>query len=396
VSNISLLQPADIARVLPAALADAGGSVTLQGLEESLGPGGKIKISGMSTDQQKDYLREAFQQAIEILVRSGSAEHRDDRVFLTDRGWAQARALGVVTPISGQPSPQHVAANAAPVGPIIDVSQAEPYVRFTHQGVVVMGYLRDGVERYQGQPFVPPASALVDLLYRAEVDGVRSSDGLYTTLREMGVFASAVDILQRKCNVRLPGFEKEVRGSRGVAVGHVGRGGMPTRRTAVTWERLVCEVIAELGGHADWPTIAEAIGKHPASEENPGWREESRQALRNHTSPKGRGYFEVAEIGTQSVYTLTENGSRMAARRSEDERAPTLSKLLAKAVSHDDDGKLTDFELYALLHLAAELGKPAEAQAIYNRLPENFPDEDRYYLARHLIDHAEELRAGGS
>lgn len=72
--------------------------------------------------------------------------------------------------------------------------------------------------------------------------------------------------------------------------------------------------------------------------------------------------------------------------------APTLSKLFSKVVSHDDDSKLTDFELYALLHLAVELGKPAEARAIYHRLSENFPDEDRYYLARHLLDRADELR----
>ena len=36
------------------------------------------------------------------------------------------------------------------------------------------------------------------------------------------------------------------------------------------------------------------------------WREEARQALRNHTSPAGRSYYEVAEIGDRKVFTLTE------------------------------------------------------------------------------------------
>lgn len=172
---------------------------------------------------------------------------------------------------------------------------------------------------------------------------------------------------------------------------HMGKGGRPGRRTGMTWERLLCEVLGELGGHADWAAIAEAVAKHPAASQYRAWREETRQALRNHTSPRGRSYFDVAELGDAAVYTLTDAGKRLAAKRSEDDRAPTLSKLFAKAVAADD-ASLTDFELYALLHLAAELGKPAEARAIYQRLPENFPEEDRYYMAGHLLDRAEEVQ----
>src|SRR5436305_1179204 len=81
--------------------------------------------------------------------------------------------------------------------------------------------------------------------------------------------------------------------------------------------------------------IADAIGKRPESQIYQDWREETRQALRRHTEPSGRGYFSVAELGEGVVFTLTDQGQRMAARRSMDERAPTLSKYIAKAVAPD-------------------------------------------------------------
>lgn len=380
-------QPADIAKVLPAALAEAGGSFTTTDLEGRLSQGSKFKIAGMSGAQQTEYLREAFQQAIGILLRSGSAERSDDRIVLTDRGWAQAEQLGVPRPVA------NTGEDTESRGVTIDLSRALPFVRLKRDdGTVLTGYLRESAKASHGRPFIPPASRLLDDLYGAEIDGVTSSDGFWTTAWAVGVRQNAVDLLQSKCHVYLVGYEPERRAPRSDVVPHAPGGVRPGRRTGITWERLVCEVIGENGGHADWPAIAAAVEQHAKASQFVGWRAECLQALRNHTAPAGRSYFEVAEIGERAVYTLTDQGSRMAARRSEDERAPTLSKLFAKAIATDGDGKLTSHELYALFHLAVELGKPVEAEIIYHRLPENFPDEDRYYTARHLIERARELR----
>lgn len=389
-------QATDIAKVLPAALAEAGGSFTLVGLLQKLGQASKFKIAGMSSERQVAYLHRTFQEAVELLIRSESVENKDDRIVLTNKGWAQAEALGVQRPrVVDAENPE---ATDEPLGGVtIDMSQARPFISLKRDdGTLLTGYLRDGAEAFHGRPFVPPASALLDDLYRAEVDGVRSSDGFWTTSREIGVSQNAVELLKQKCHVFLVGYEPESRAPRSDLISHTRRGGRPGRRAGITWERLVCEVIGELGGHADWQTFADAVGQHPLAQQYVSWREECRQALRNHTAPRGRSYFDVAEIGERAVYTLTEQGERLAARRTEDERAPTLSKMIAKAVNPGDDRKLTEYELYALFHLAVELGKPAEAEAIYHRLPENFPDEDRYYMARHLLSRAAELRNGNS
>ena len=373
-----LPEPSGLARALPSALAQAGGAATISGIERNLHAGNS---SGEANDQQWAYLREAFAQAIEMLVRS-EVIHRDgDSITLTDKGWAQSRALDAA---DGGGESARPASSAPEPGAMIDLSDAKPYV--SHQlrdGTKVMGYLRDDAQKYHGRPYVPPASDLLDALYRAEIDGVRVSEGLFSALREVGVTQGATDVLTGKCGVRIPGLGRAEPSRHPV--------GKPGRKPGLSWPRLVCEVLGELGDHADWPTIAESVGHQPLAEEHRSWREEVRQALRNNTVPKGHQYFDIAELGGTAIYTLTEQGKRLAAKRSEDDRAPTLSKLFAKAIALDDDS-LTDYELYALLHLAAELGKPNVVQAIYQRLPEAFPDEDRYYMAGHLLDRAEEVR----
>ena len=102
--------------------------------------------------------------------------------------------------------------------------------------------------------------------------------------------------------------------------------------------------------------------------------------MRNHAAPRGREYFAVTDLGGRVVYALTEKGQKLASRRTEDERAPTLSKLVARAVDPNGAVRLTDMERYVLLFLATRLGKTAEAQAIYQRLPEGFPDDDSYAM----------------
>lgn len=190
-----LPQPADIARVLPAAIAEAGGSLSITNLENSFSSNARVKIQGVQTSQQADYLKSAFLQAIEILVRARSAERSDDRVTLTDKGWAQAEALGVHPPRE-QPTGRAPAREEEKVA-TIDLSDAAPWVKQElRDGTVVMGYLRPDAQKYHGRPFVPPASALLDALYRAEINGVHVAEGFYSALKDVGAFRSATEILR--------------------------------------------------------------------------------------------------------------------------------------------------------------------------------------------------------
>src|SRR5439155_16596526 len=142
----------------------------------------------------------------------------------------------------------------------------------------------------------------------------------------------------------------------------------------------------------DWQSIASAAERRQEAQDQTAWREELIQALRTNTSPNGRGYFEAAELNDGVQYVLTEAGRKLASKRAEDERAPTLSKHLNAAADPQNDGKLTDMELYTLLFLAAHLGMPREARAIYHTLPPNFPDEDKYAMIPFWIDQAESSR----
>lgn len=381
---IRLPAPAELARLLPAAIAAAGGFVSLSELEQKLGPDSRMKVDGVKTERDRHLIRETFLDAVKILVQRGSLDWDGEVAQLTPQGWEQADALGAVR--TGRELNES-AVEDAESETTVDVEDALQIVEFTrHDGTRIRGYLAEDAGKRQGTRFQPPAAGLVDELYpRAEVNGQLAPDGFYTTLRRVGVSISAPLLLAQNCRVRLVGRFTPTR------LGHVGRGGRPSRRPS--WERLVCEVLSELGGHASWQDIAAAVKERPEVREVPNWQEETRQAIRSHTTGRGKGYFDVAEVGERSVYTLSAAGQKLASRRTVDERAPTLSKYIATALA-PDDSKLTAFEVYSLLHLAVELGKPAEAEALYRRLPENFPDEDRYFMLSHLVERAAELAEG--
>ncbi len=411
-----------IARLLPIALARAGGSIDVDELERTLTRDKRFRISGMSGEHQTALLRQVLVNALDILTRSGTAvrsvtkDGAGSRISLTDRGWEQARALGEDSADDSARDSEDVPVSSAVPSSrsgdsaSIDLSDARPIVSCqSPSGTTIIGHLRDDAQRFHGRPYVAPASALLDQLYRAEVNGQLTEQGFYSAIMDTDAWGQrgALNVLRLNCGVRiisqipdvhLPGPWYESRESRRTApvVSRIGRGGQPGRRLGMTWERLVCEVIAELGGHADWNAIAAAVQKRPEAEVAVGWREEARQALGNHTSPRGRGYFDVADIGSRVVYALTEKGQKLAARRTMDKRAPTLSKFLAKAVAADGETGLTAYEMYALLHLAVELGRPTDASAIYHRLPDGFPDEDRYYMAQQLLERADELKNHGN
>lgn len=396
-SNSSRLPaPAELARRLPAAIAAAGGAISISELEQKLGPDSRMKVQGVRTERDRQLIRETFLDAVRILAQRGSLKWDGETVELTVQGWAQADALGAV-PRMQDGAEMSDAAESQPET-TIDVRDALQIVEFTrHDGTQIRGYLAEDAERHNGTSFKPPAASLVDQLYpRSEINGNAAPGGFYSTLRRIGVSISAPVLLEQNCRVRLVGRVPEVRGYRSVAeprVGlrHVGRGGRPSRRPS--WERLVCEVMSELGGHASWQDIAAALRARPEVRDVPNWHEEALQAIRGHTTGRGKGYFDFADVGERSVYTLSAAGQKLASRRTVDDRAPTLSKYIATALA-PDDAKLTPFEVYALLHLAVELGKPAEAEALYRRLPENFPDEDHYFMLPRLFERAAELAEG--
>jgi hypothetical protein len=138
------------------------------------------------------------------------------------------------------------------------------------------------------------------------------------------------------------------------------------------------------------------VQQRPEAEACVGWREEVMQALRIHKVPSGRQYFDVAEVGGQKVFVLTENGHATVRRRFQDDRVPSLSKYLAKAIDEEDGGKrLTDMELYAMLFLATRLGRAKDAWTIYHRLPSGFPDEDSYAMIPLWIEQAGQMQDDG-
>lgn len=390
----------DVARALPGVLAKVGGALLRSDLESELQALPLARGWDPTTERGQELRRETIDHGIAVGVAIGLIGRNGDALSLTDKGWETAGLSYLQAREPRRPAGLQVRKISAEEfgSGTIDLNEALAIVRYeSHDGAIIFGNLRPDAQRFQGQPFVPPASALLDALYRAEIDGQLTERGFYSALRELGATGNATDLLESKCHVRLPGHVREERAARRdvVAIKHLGRGGRPARRPGMTWVRLVSEVLDELGGHADWQGLATALEKRPEVEQYQAWREETRQALRKHTSPNGRSLFEIVELGDRTAYTLTEQGRRLAARRAVDDRAPTLSRYLAKAVSAAGDASLTPHELYALFVLAVELGKPTEAQVLYNRLPENFPDEDRYYFAGSLLDRAEELRRSG-
>jgi len=387
------LSAADVAKLLPAAIAAAGGTISIAELEQKLGRESRLKLDGVRTERDHQLLQETFRAALTILQQRGSVKWDGERASLTDQGWDQARALGAVRQrrpeMLDEEEDELVDAHAT-----IDVHEAAPMIKFSKDdGTIVWGYLSPDADRFQGTRFQPPAATLLDRLYnRSEFNGVRSTIGFYTALKSVGVTTSARALLETKCRVRLVGLEPatRVRGRHQITA-PPSRGARPGR---APWARIVCEVLAELGGHGAWQTLGLKIGDYPGVQDYPAWREECRQILRNNTTPLGRSYFDIAETGDGPVYTLTPAGHKLASKRTIDDRAPALSKYFAKALSPDANDNLTEYEVYALMFLAIELGRPAEARALYHRLPEDFPDEGRYSMIPRMLERASDIAGG--
>lgn len=274
----------------------------------------------------------------------------------------------------------------------VDMSNAVPIVEhLCPDGTVIRGYLNEtAVSVLTGRPLSVPPGQLLDTLYRAEVDGRESLLGLWTNLHDYDPTCRAVDFLIGECGVGLPGVDRDTLrrgGTRGIEGSPLGS--VPRRR----WPTLLCEVIHDLGGHADLPAIIRAIQNLPESKKDVGWQEEAMQALKVHRIPHGKQYFDVADADGQEVFILTGYGLELARRKMRDGRAPILSKYFAQAVDVDGHGELTDMELYALLFLATRLGRPKEAQMIYHRLPLGFPDEESYAMIPIWIEQAKHAQA---
>jgi hypothetical protein len=267
---------------------------------------------------------------------------------------------------------------------------SEPVAKFvtrvlsTRTEKILRGHLSEQAHEYHGKRLTLTPTELLDTLYLAQTGEDQAAMGFHAAMREAGINRSAADILLNECNVRLPGLATDDTAYRTLRT--------TLKKRSASWVRILCEVIADAGGRADWPSIARAAERRQEAQDQTAWREELIQALRTNTSPYGRGYFEAAEFNDGVLYVLTDAGRKLASRRAEDERAPTLSKHLSAAADPHNDGKLTDLELYTLLFLAAQLGMPAEARAIYHKLPPNFPDEEKYAMIPFWIDQAESSR----
>jgi hypothetical protein len=376
-----LPQPADIAREIPAMLAMAAGSMELLELEQRITARFWPEIHALRGDEGVGYLKQAYNDAVTIAIQRKLITSSGTKVFLADAGWEMAADTR-----ARQPSAPAADAEEPPV--IIDMSLAAPEIEYRFQnGLLIRGQLRpEAYEEFHGKPMTLSLRRLVDALYSAEIDGQPVNLGFGTALRTNGSGLYLLDLLSGRAHVKLVGFERRTPQGN-VPAPHGRRSG---RRPGATWPTIVCEVVQEHGGYADWPTIAGAVEHREESELDVAWREEVMQVLRNHTSPRGREYFEVVEADGRVVYALTDKGRKLAFRRAQDDRAPTLSKYLVKAVNPGDaDGRLTNMELYTLLFLATRLGRARDARTIYHKLPENFPDEDSYAMIPFWIDQAE-------
>ncbi len=364
--------PPEIARQMLTTVAHSGGSLNFSDIKARLWHVFLPQLSAPYTETSATrLLDDLFKDALALLMRNRWVNAAGETLLLTEQGWQHAGAQMR----ERQPAPGGAGSDVEVT--TLDLSHAEQVIEYRfHNGVVVRGYLIDDLNRFHGKPLTMSAADLLDALYRAEIDGNPANTGFYSAIRQFGSTWHPPYLLVSKCHIRVPTMESAPH----PAVSRQRHGGRPGRRVGMTWERLLCELIAADGGHADWPTIAAAAEQRPETEDEPVWREELRQALRNHAAPRGREYFAVTDLGGRVVYALTEKGQKLASRRTEDERAPTLSKLVARAVDPNGAVRLTDMERYVLLFLATRLGKTAEAQAIYQRLPEGFPDDDSYAM----------------
>jgi len=228
---------------------------------------------------------------------------------------------------------------------------------------------------------------LLDGLYLAEINGEPANSGFASALLQNGSGVYLRNLLTEKCHVGIPGLERTSRRTRvkqnGRRVGH--------RTDAISWPSILCEIIFELGGFAEWSAIAASLEKRPEAKADCTWREQCLQCLEAQRLLTGKAYFEIVDTGVGSAFALTEQGRNVVKKRSQDERAPSLSKYLVKAVHAAGDDKLTNLELYTMLFLAIRLGRAKDARIIYQRLPENFPDEDSYAMIQYWINEAEQM-----
>ena len=380
---MGLPQGADVAREIPSVIARAGGSLDLTELEQTIKARFWPAIETVRGEDGLAYLNQCFQDGVTIAMTKKFITSSGTKIFLGDAGWEMANVTRSQAPAA------EVSAEGAV---IIDMSDAQPEIEYRfNNGTVIRGYLRpEAFKEFHGKPMTLRPRRLVDALYSAEIDGERVGMGFGTALKVNKSGMYFPDLLQQKARVKLIGFQRrsEAAGSSELASRRRGR------RPGATWATVVCEVIYEHGGPADWPTISSAIERRPESELDTAWREEVMQVLRKYVAPNDRVYFQIVEGDGRALYALTERGRRLALMRAKDDRAPTLSKYLVKAINDDDAGNgLTNYELYALLFLATRLGRARDARTIYHRLPENFPDEESYAMMRLWIDQAEREQA---
>lgn len=376
---MGLPQGADVAREIPSVIARAGGSVDLTELEQTIKAQFWPAIETVRGEDGLAYLNQCFQEGVTIAMTKRFITSSGTKLFLGDAGWEMANVTR-----SQATAPDDARSDGAV---IIDMSDAQAEIEYRfNNGKVIRGYLRpEAFKEFHGKPMTLRPRLLVDALYSAEMDGERLDGGFGTALKHNKSGMYFPDLLQQKARVKLIGFH---RGSDAGSSESASR--RRGRRPGATWATVVCEVIYEHGGPADWPTIAAAIERRSESELDTAWREEVMQVLRKYVAPNDRIYFQIVEGSERALYALTDRGRRLAFMRAKDDRAPTLSKYLVMAINDERDGNgLTNYELYALLFLATRLGRARDARTIYHRLPENFPDEESYAMMRYWIDQAE-------
>ena len=369
-------------------LADVGGATSLWELQGKTLASLRAHLLKEKEGVGVGYPKQLFDEAVTILVRQGLVNSAGERLLLTDKGWAQAAAMKAET---GSPDEREAEPEDQGSDDVIDTTLAEPIIDYVRRdGTVIRGYLNeDFAAEVNGSPMTMPASQLLERLYRAEVNGEESSFGFWTTLRVNGVSRNAVDLIAERCGIRLP----SVRGTRNQARELRARqtpSSSSGRRTR--WSTILCEVIDDLGGHATAEEVFTALERRPEVELTVDWREEAMQALRIHKAPQGRCYFDVTEIGGERKLVLTENGRKLVARRVHDERAPSLSKYLVRALDPNHAKPLTKLELYVMLFLATRLGLAKDASTIYSRLPADYPDEDSYAMIPLWIEQAKQMQ----
>ena len=84
---------ADIAREIPAMVAEAGGSLDLTYLERMVLRMFLPRVHAIKREGGDDYIHQVFNDAIGIVVRKGLINSSGTRLLLTDKGWEQAATV---------------------------------------------------------------------------------------------------------------------------------------------------------------------------------------------------------------------------------------------------------------------------------------------------------------